>query len=227
MYLRSALLNVSFYVLLFLFIILASPTLFMGRKTMHAAIKVFNRALFMLMDKTCGIRIEVSGRENIPKGPALVASKHQSIIDNFIIWSLFDDPIFILKKELMLIPIFGWWLRRLGMIPIDRRGGIKLRQMNRRASEALRGGRQVLIFPEGTRTAVGEHRGFKRGVALLYGQCSAPCVPIVHNAGEVWPRRQFLKTTGTIKLNILPVIEPGLPPKDFLRLLGPILQRSL
>jgi len=134
---------------------------------------------------------------------------------------LFKDPIFILKRELIWIPFFGWCLSKFKMIPVDRGGRARaLAQVTRRAKVELGdNGRQLLIFPEGTRRAAGAEPAYKFGVAHLYAELGLPCVPVALNSGLYWPRRRFLRRPGTIRLEILPPIAPGLDKAAFQALL--------
>jgi 1-acyl-sn-glycerol-3-phosphate acyltransferase len=124
----------------------------------------------------------------------------------------------VLKRELLHIPMFGWYMRKVGMIAVDRsRGASALKQMVREAQATFAAGRSIAIFPEGTRTAPGEHKPYQPGVAALYTQLGVPVVPIALNSGLFWGRKAFLKKPGTITLQILPAIPPGLDRKTFMK----------
>ncbi|MFN3234845.1 MAG: lysophospholipid acyltransferase family protein [Gammaproteobacteria bacterium] len=152
----------------------------------------------------CGLKYEVVGAENIPKGAAIVFSKHQSTWETFFLLSIFHQPAIILKKELLKIPFFGWGLSIIEPIAINR--GKKrdaFQQILDQGKEKLKQGRVVLYFPEGTRTVFGaEEVKYKTGGARLAEATGAPVVPVAHNAGYFWPRRSFLKKPGTIKVVI-------------------------
>jgi 1-acyl-sn-glycerol-3-phosphate acyltransferase len=127
-------------------------------------------------------------------------------------------PAFVLKRELLSIPLFGWYLRKVGMIAVDRAAGASaLRNMARQASEAFAEGRSILIFPEGTRVPPGESRPYHPGVAALYTQLKVPVVPVALNSGLFWGRRSFVKRPGTVTVQFLPPIPPGLDRKAFMR----------
>ena len=161
-------------------------------------------------------RSSIAALEKIPPGALLVASKHQSVWETFALLPLFDDPAYIFKRELMWIPIFGWYAWKADMIPVDRnaRGGA-LAGMIERVRDELARGRQIIIFPEGTRTAPGAPPAYKQGVTRLYAAADVPCLPIALNSGLFWPRRKFMRYPGTIRLEVLDPIPPGLDPEMF------------
>lgn len=163
-----------------------------------------------------GLDHEVRGRENLPEGPIILASKHQSAWDTMAFLWLFERPVYIVKKELLSIPFWGWCARRSGHIPVDRAGGASaLKQMVRDSLAALAAGREIIIFPEGTRTAPGMRRAYHPGIAALYSQAGVPVVPVALNSGMFWGRRSFEKRPGRIVLEFLPAIPPGLDRKAF------------
>ncbi len=159
----------------------------------------------------CGVKVEIRGREKISDGPLLVASKHQSAWETFALVTLFPNPVFILKRELQWIPIFGWFTIKGRMVPVDRgRGAAALRAMTERAHYELRQNRQLIIFPEGTRRPAGAEPRYKYGVAHIYKGAGVPCLPIALNSGLFWPRRTIRRYPGTVIVEILDVIPPGL-----------------
>ena len=169
-----------------------------------------------LLATICGLRHEIRGRSNLPDGPCIIAAKHQSAWDTLIFPLLVDGPAFVFKRELMWIPLLGWYMVRAGCIPIDRRAGPKaLRRLIVRAKQTLAGGQTIVIFPEGTRVAPGAQRPYLPGVAALYSQLNVPVVPVAVNSGLFWGRRSFRKRPGRIVLEFLPPIVPGLPRRDF------------
>ena len=214
--LRSAIFNVLFYVNLVLFLVLGAWFLLMPRKAAIRALQAWARSSVFLMRVCCGTRMDVRGREHIPQGPCLVAGKHQSFWETFALLPLFDDPAIVLKKELTYIPLFGWFALKFQMIPVERSAGsAALRNMVARAKQAIAEGRQVIIMPEGTRRAPDDPPAYKPGAAALYAALKVPCVPFGLNAGLFWPRRQFLRLPGTIVVEFLPAIEPGLQRQAF------------
>jgi 1-acyl-sn-glycerol-3-phosphate acyltransferase len=158
--------------------------------------------------------------EKLPKGPLIVAAKHQSTWETFALLWLFDDFTFIVKRELMWIPIFGWCMWKAGMVPVDRGAGSQaLTAMTLHARDRLRSGRQLIIFPEGTRRSPGADPRYKFGVAHLYAELGVPCVPIALNSGLFWPRRSVLRVPGTVLVEILEPIAPGMEAEKFFELL--------
>jgi 1-acyl-sn-glycerol-3-phosphate acyltransferase len=215
-WLRSLVYNVVFYVNLVLFLVLGSPFYLTPRKWSIRALQAWGKASIWWLRIICGTRYEVRGRENIPQGAVLVASKHQSAWDTFAILTLFDDPAMVLKRELVFIPLFGWFIPKFRMIPVERSSGASaLKAMVTRAKEAAAMGRQIVIFPEGTRRPPGAPPDYKPGAAALYTQLGLPCLPIALNSGLYWPRRQVMRYPGTIVVEILPVIEAGLTRRVF------------
>jgi 1-acyl-sn-glycerol-3-phosphate acyltransferase len=159
---------------------------------------------------TVGLTHELRGAGNLPKGPALIAMKHQSAWDTFAVAAIFDDPAIVLKQELIWVPFYGWYLWKAGMISVDRRGGAAaLRRLVAAGERAVADGRPIVIFPEGTRTAPGTRRPYHPGVAALYRQLGVPLVPVALDSGLYWGRRHFLKRPGRIVVEILPAIPPG------------------
>ncbi|MGC1849536.1 MAG: lysophospholipid acyltransferase family protein, partial [Pseudolabrys sp.] len=159
---------------------------------------------------------EIRGRENIPKGPIIVASKHQSAWETFALLPLLDNPVFILKRELQWIPIFGWLTIKGRMVPVRRGGGSQsLTDMIERARVELADNRQLIIFPEGTRRPAGAEPRYKIGVAHLYAAEGVSCVPIALNSGLFWPRRSLRRFPGTVIAEILNPIPPGLGKDEF------------
>lgn len=158
---------------------------------------------------TCGLRYQVSGRENIPPGPAIILAKHQSAWETLALQRIFPPQTWVLKRSLFFIPIFGWGLALLEPIGIDRSAGRKaLQQVVEQGTDRLRRGIWVVIFPEGTRTAPGVRGKYNIGGAVLAKKSGYPIVPVAHNAGEFWRRNSFLKYPGTIQVVIGPVINP-------------------
>jgi 1-acyl-sn-glycerol-3-phosphate acyltransferase len=213
---RSLLFNVLFYVNLILFLVLGSPFFFTPRIWSIRALQVWARSSLWLLRVVAGIGMELRGREHIPHGPALIAGKHQSFWETFAILPWLDDPAMVLKKELVYIPWFGWFAYKFRMIAVERSAGsAALRNLVRQAEACIGAGRQVVIMPEGTRRAPDDPPAYKPGAAALYATLGVPCVPFALNSGLFWPRRKFLRYPGTIVLEFLPPIPPGLPRKAF------------
>lgn len=213
---RSLLFNVLFYVNLALFLILGAEFFLVPRKRAMRALQAWARTTLWLLRVICGIGMEVRGIESLPQGAVLVASKHQSLWETFAILPLLDDPAMVLKRELSYIPLFGWFIFKFRMIRVERSAGPSaLRKLIADAKEAARMGRQIVIFPEGTRRPTDAHPDYKPGAAALYLSLGLPCVPVALNSGLYWPRRQFLRYPGTVVMEFLPAIPPGLPRKAF------------
>ena len=219
-FLRSILFNVAFYISLIGLMILGLPMTFQGR---HAALEMarrWGRSSLWLLDKICNLKVEFRGLDNIPKGALIIAPKHQSILETFALTLAFDDFTYIVKRELTWIPLFGWYLSATQQLAIDRsKGGSALAQAAARAREILPQGRQIFIFPEGTRRAPGAAPRYKYGVTHLYAETGAVCLPVALNAGLFWPRRSFIRRPGVIVIEFLPPIAPGLDKTAFASLL--------
>ncbi|WP_088348180.1 MULTISPECIES: lysophospholipid acyltransferase family protein [Rhodomicrobium] len=218
--LRSLIFAVVFYVNIAVFLIFSLPLLLGPRRWAMAALEAHARVSIWWMRVIVGTGLEVRGRENLPAGPALIASKHQSAWDTFGLIPLTRDPAMVMKKELLSLPIYGWFCRKFEMIPIARElGPAALRQMVREAAKRAGEGRDVVIFPEGTRRAPGAPGAYMPGVVMLYEQLKLPCVPVALNSGVFWPRRSIWRRPGTIVVEFLPAIPPGVPRRDFRALL--------
>jgi 1-acyl-sn-glycerol-3-phosphate acyltransferase len=215
-FLRSLIYNVLFYAWLVVLILIALPTFLLPRSALLAVVRFWARSSIWLLRVICGTKVEFRGVDKIPAGPLIVASKHQSMWETFALTQFFDQPLYILKRELLWIPFFGWYLRKAGMIGVNREsGGKSLLEMVRRAREAVKSGRQLIIFPEGTRTAVDAPPQYKNGVGLIYAGCNAPCIPVALNSGLFWPRRNFMRYPGTLVVEFLDPVPVGLPRDEF------------
>jgi 1-acyl-sn-glycerol-3-phosphate acyltransferase len=196
------------------------PFMLLPRRMFWFLSWVWVQSCLMLVECIVGIRYEVRGRENLPPGPFIIASKHQSAWDTLIYNKLFEDCAYVLKRELFWFPGFGWFLWRVGMVGIDRSGGAQaLKSLVRQVRDRLAAGRNIIIFPQGTRTPPGADRPYLPGVSALYMQSGAPIVPVALNSGMFWPRRRIVKRPGLIVVEILPSIPPGLKRKEFERVL--------
>jgi len=197
--------------------LLCSPLLLGPRSWVRGCFALYRHLVFAGLRVLCGIRFEVRGRENIPAGPALVASKHQSMFETLAFWHILPDPAIILKKELKYLPFFGWYAMKLKNVAIDRSAGASaLKAMLRAARERAHEGRQVVIFPQGTRVEPGAPGSYKPGVAGLYGAMDVPCVPVALNSGLYWPPSGFIRKPGTIIIEFLEPIPAGLPRARFM-----------
>ncbi len=213
---RSLVFNLVFYINLVVFLVLGFWFMFTPRSWSIAALKVWARSSLWWMRLITGTKMEVRGREHIPQTGGLLAGKHQSAWDIFALLPMLADPALVLKRELTFIPVFGWFCLKFRMISVDRSAGPSaLKKMIADARQAVTAGRQVLIFPEGTRVAPGAAPDYKPGATALYTQLGVPCTPFALNSGLYWPRRQFIRRPGTIIVEFLPPIEAGLHRKVF------------
>jgi 1-acyl-sn-glycerol-3-phosphate acyltransferase len=216
LFLRSLLFNTAFYLNMIVHMIVLLPYFLLPRKMAWTIIKNWSRSSVWLHRVLAGTKFEITGVENIPPGPCIIAPKHQSFWDTFAFLPHIEDPLYILKRELMLIPLFGWYLKKMGMIAIDRGSGSKaLRQAVTQGREKMKEGRQLIIYPEGTRRPPGAEPVYKYGIIELYSQLNVPVVPIAHVAGLYWPRRKFMRFPGMLKARVLPPIPPGLSKEEF------------
>jgi 1-acyl-sn-glycerol-3-phosphate acyltransferase len=175
----------------------------------------------------CGTKVEWRGIEKIPAGACIVACKHQSLWETFALYAVLPDPTYILKRELMWIPLFGWYMRKARLIPVDRSAGVAaLARMTVLARQELDRARQLVIFPEGTRRPPGARPAYKTGVAYLYGKAGVACVPMALNSGLFWPRRSVRRFPGTVLVEALDPIAPGLDNRAFLAHLQNLLEEA-
>ena len=215
---RSLAFNLAFYVWGLSMHVISLPLLLLPRQATQWSGGLWVRGALWLLRVLCGIRHEIRGREHLPDGACLVASKHQSAWDTLIFSQLLKDEAYVLKQELIWFPLFGLFLLKSGVVPVDRAGGATaLRKMVAAAKRFVAQDRPLVIFPEGTRTPPGSRRPYHPGVAALYRQLEVPAVPVALNSGLLWGRNSFLKKPGTIVLEFLPPIAPGLDRKAFLR----------
>lgn len=165
---------------------------------------------------TCGIRFRVEGRENIPRHPCIVMANHQSAWETLALKSLFPPMAWVLKRELLWIPFFGWGLAMVEPIALNRGSGRRaVEQLVTKAKQRLAQGRWMMLFPEGTRVPPGERRRYKMGGAIVAARTGVPVLPVAHNAGVYWPRRSFVKCPGTIVVRIGdPIATAGRSPEE-------------
>jgi 1-acyl-sn-glycerol-3-phosphate acyltransferase len=214
---RSFLFNVVFYLHLIAWMFISLPALVLPGRYVWYFTRGWAKSSAWLLRVIAGTKVEVRGLENVPKSGCILASKHQSMWETVSLFEYFDRPAVILKRELMFIPMFGWYALKTRMIPINRgKGSTALKGMLERATEELANGRPILIYPEGTRRPAGAPPAYKYGVAKLYTDLGVPAVPIALNSGLFWPRREFRRFPGTIVLEIMPPIPPGLSTEAFL-----------
>lgn len=216
--LRSVVFNVCFYLNTVVFMMIALPTFFLPYQAIVEVAKAWGRVNLVLLRAIAGVEFELRGRGNIPPGALIVAAKHQSAWETFALLHLFASPTFIMKRELQWIPIFGWLTIKGRMVAVDRGAGSQaLVQMAERARVELAQGRQIIIFPEGTRRPVGAEPRYKHGVSYLYAAEGVPCLPVALNSGVFWPRRSILRRPGKVVVEILDPIPPGLDKDVFIK----------
>jgi 1-acyl-sn-glycerol-3-phosphate acyltransferase len=224
---RSLIFNLVFYLNMVVFLLVGLPLFVAPRRWAIATLKLWAQTSLWWLKVICGTRMEVRGAEHIPSGAVLIAGKHQSFWETFAILPLLDDPCMVLKRELTLIPIFGWFALKFRMIAVERSAGSSaLRNLVKRGKEEVAAGRQIVIMPEGTRKSPDDSPDYKPGAAALYGQLGVPCVPFGLNAGLFWPRRKFLRYPGTIVIEFLPALPAGLPRGEFQRRLQDAIETS-
>jgi 1-acyl-sn-glycerol-3-phosphate acyltransferase len=186
-------------------------------RVLYSAVTWWSGTMMTVARVLVGLDWQMRGRERLPGGPCIVAAKHQSAWDTVSLPLWFPFPSVVLKRELFLMPVWGWHARRCGMISVDRgAGGRALLSMVRQAQAIARDGRKIVIFPQGTRTAPGTHRPYLPGVAALYDRLGLPVVPVALNSGLFWGRRAFLKRPGTITVEFLEPIAPGMERRAFM-----------
>ena len=214
---RSLIFNALFYINITIRMIVALPTILLPYSFCTASCAAMRAAPCGFCGVACGTKVEWRGREKLPAGPCIVACKHQSLWETFALFMLLPDPTYVLKRELMWLPLFGWLATKARMIPIDRGSHTKaLASMTAAARREAARGRQIVIFPEGTRRPPGAKPRYLPGVAFLYAELGLPCVPIALNSGLFWPRRSLRRHPGTVLVEVLDPIPPGLEKREFL-----------
>ncbi len=217
--LRSAIFNVVFYLhMIAVFVVVTPVYFFLPQRLNMAVVSSWARRTLWLLRVICGTKVEFRGRENIPAdGRYILAGKHQSIWETFALLAVEPNPGVIIKRELLRVPIWGWWAWKAEMIYVTRTAGTAaLREIVAGSRKVLAEGRPVFIFPEGTRRPPGAPPEYKFGVVQMYKDLDVPVLPAALNSGFYWPRRKFLRFPGTIVVTFLPPIEPGLAPREFL-----------
>lgn len=216
--LRSLAFNAAFYLSLIVQMIVWTPFYFLApRRYAWFVPRFWARSSLKLQEWLVGNEIRIEGEENLPDGPFILAPKHQSFWDTIAFFPYLSDPVYILKRELMWIPLFGWYVGRMRMIPIDRGSRSKaLKQALEVAKVRMAENRQLIIYPEGTRRPAGAEPAYKWGIAEIYATLGVPVVPVAHVAGLYWPRRRFMRYPGVIRARFLPAIEAGLEKDAFM-----------
>ena len=218
--LRSLLFNIFLYTGIVTVFLIALPTLFLPAKFTLLFGKFLGYYVVFIVRIILNTKVEFKGTENIPKTEKyFVASAHQSMFETFALQSILDYPVFILKKELLKIPLFGFYLKKIKSIEIIRDTTTKdnLTFFDRVAAVIKNENRPLLIFPQGTRVKVGENVPFKKGVGRIYEALNISCIPIALNSGNVWPKKGIIKYPGKITISLLEPIKPGLNRDEFIK----------
>ena len=215
--LRSLAFNIAFYVNIIVLMIVGLPLVVFGRRGVFFMARLWSGSSLWLLDKLCGLKVEFRGIENVPQGGYILAAKHQSFLEPFALLRHARDFAIIFKKQLVWIPLFGLYLVGGRQIAIDRsHGRAALTQIIAKAREVLGAGRQIMIYPEGTRRPPGAPPRYKFGAAAIYAGNSAPCVPVAVNTGLYWGRRNSTRRPGVAVIEYLPPIPPGLDREAFI-----------
>lgn len=216
-WLRALAFNLLFYAWTAGIGIVGLPLLLAPRRAIMRFGRFWSAGALALLRLTVGLDHAVRDRERMPPGAVIIAMKHQSAWDTLILPVLLHDPAIVVKRELLWLPVYGWYARGAGAIGIDRKAGAAaLRRMLAAARPAVEAGRPIVIFPQGTRTAPGQRRAYQPGVAALYQALHLPVVPVAVNSGLFWGRRRFLKRSGRILVEFLEPIPPGWPRKKLM-----------
>lgn len=224
---RSTLFNLLFYGFTLLVGVLGLPSFLLGRRAVQRVSRFWSGTLVAMARVVAGIDVELRGTENLPKGAAIVAAKHQSAWETLYFTELLDRPAAVMKEELVRVPVVGPYMRAMEMIPVDRKAGASaLRRMVEKAREATAAGRAILIFPQGTRVSPGAKAPYHPGTAALYVGLGLQVIPVALNSGMYWPRNAFWKRPGRIIVEFLPPIPPGLDRKAFMARLEEALESA-
>jgi 1-acyl-sn-glycerol-3-phosphate acyltransferase len=224
---RSVIFNLLFYLTLVVLMVAGLPMILGGRRGIFALASAWRSVSVWLLAIVCGLRVEYRGVENIPHGGVLIAAKHQSFLETFALLKYAPDFAIILKRQLTYIPLFGLYLVVSKQIAIDRaRGRRALQQIAAAAKPVLAAGRQIFIYPEGTRRLPGAPPKYKQGVAALYAGTGAACLPVAVNTGLFWRRRGFVRRPGTAVIEYLPPIAPGLDREAFATRLQEVIEQA-
>ena len=217
---RSLLFVCCLYLSMALFAVGLSPALLLPYGAAMWVIRNWSRFVLFGLRWIAGVKVEFRGLEHLPTGASLLAGKHQSMLDVIAPFAILPDNCFIMKKELMPLPFFGWFAWKTKMIAVDRSAHSKaLKDMVRQARARHAEGRQILIFPEGTRAEVGAAPDYKPGIAALYRDLDSPCTPMATNSGVHWPAHGFRRYPGTVVYEFLPELPAGLKRAEFMALL--------
>ncbi len=187
------------------------------RNTTLMAIRIWVRGIMWLARNVAGVHHRTIGAEHIPDGPCIIGAQHQSSYETYRIFLELRQPVLVLKRELIWIPLIGWYMGRGGMVPVDRGAGASaMRKMLRSTDAALARGDQVVIFPEGSRIPMGVQAPYRPGIAAIYSHCKVPLIPMALNSGPLWGKSRVLKLPGTITFQFLPALPADLRKNELL-----------
>ena len=225
---RSLVFSALFYINISVRMIVALPAILLPYRFLHGVLRHYASSTLWFLRVVCGTTVEWRGREKLPAdGPYIVACKHQSLWETFALFTVLPDPTYVLKRELIWLPLFGWLATKARMIPIDRGSHTKaLASMIAAARGEAARRRQIVIFPEGTRRPLGAKPHYLPGVAFLYAELGLPCVPVALNSGLFWPRRSLRRYPGTVLVEVLDPIPPGLDKREFLSRLQKVTEEA-
>lgn len=216
--LRSWLFTFLFYLWTIICLLTIWPIMLYSQLAGRACVNGWAKGILWMLRVLVGITYEVRGLENVPRRPCLIACKHQSAWEIFALLLILPNATFVMKRELVGIPLFGWYALRLGMIPVDRdKGPAALRAITPAVERALASNQHIIVFPEGTRRAIGADPDYKSGIAHFYNRFAIPCVPAALNSGHHWLNGVTIKRPGNIVVSFLPAIEAGGRPKAFMK----------
>ena len=214
-WLRSLLFVIQMYVAIVVIMLAYTPLALFDRTASLRWIKLYAR--WVRWTARVMVRLHTEVRGQVPTGAVLIASKHQSILDSIILVSVLPAPRFVMKKQLAWIPVAGWHGLRAGFVPVDRgKRGSAIKKMLADVTAGTTGPGQMIIYPQGTRTAPGVHLPYKKGTAALYAQLDQPCIPVATNVGVFWPRHGIYRKPGVAVVEFLPAIAPGLRSDAFM-----------
>lgn len=214
-YIRSVLFIVQMYVAMPVVGIVFAPWALFSRRGAYVACKGYSRYVFWTARWMVGMECEVRGTP--PEGEALIAAKHQSFLDIMMIFTALPAGKFIMKKEILMMPVIGQYAKMLGCVPVDRgKRGAAIAKMIEEVEAGRSEPGQLIIYSQGTRVPPGKKMPYKIGTAVLYEQLNQPCVPVATNVGVLWPKRGFLRKPGKAVVEFLPAMEPGIPKEEFM-----------
>jgi len=223
--------SILFYVFLVLWTIfmgtICLPYLFVSYHYLRKPVNIWVKGIFKLLQIICNITYEIRGKENIPSYAVLVASKHQSAFETFALFYHINNSIFIHKRQLFFIPIFGQYLKKINMISIDRsEGAIAMRKMLKQTKQKTQEGKSIIIFPEGTRKKPGENPDYKTGIAGIYKNLESEVLPVAVNSGHYWPKHIIIKKPGKIIIKFLKLIPSQLEKSEFLKKIESVIEEE-